>query len=245
MQAIVSIHDVMPSTAGQVEGILDRLEALGVPPPTLLVVPGKPWRAHGLDWLRALARRGHPLAAHGWHHQTTPRKLFHRFHSALISRDVAEHLDLDGAGILELMVRAQAWFIENDLPVPELYVPPAWALGFVSRRRLLKAPYRRIETTAGIRCLNPARSSIAFSRLPLAGYEADTRLRAAFLRRWNAAQARYAARSGRPLRISIHPNDLKLRLADQLDAQIKAASSFLDYDGTIRCPHAVPTNDPS
>ncbi|MFO8026638.1 MAG: DUF2334 domain-containing protein [Opitutales bacterium] len=77
MKAFLSIHDVMPHTLERVERILYWLKARDVPPVTLLVVPGRPWEAPQIERLRQLAATGHELAAHGWHHETTPRRLYH------------------------------------------------------------------------------------------------------------------------------------------------------------------------
>jgi len=233
MKAVVSIHDLMPETMDRVETLLAWLAEREVPPVTLLVVPGKPWTAAQIGRLHELAEAGHPLAAHGWHHRTTPRRLYHRLHAALISRDVAEHLDLDSRGILDLILRAREWFLAQRLPDPEVYVPPAWALGRLSVRDQAAVPCRVIETTRGLLCPDGTPKP-RFEKLPLAGYEADTSFRAVFLRRWNAAQARRARQTGRPLRISIHPDDLQLHLADQMDDQIRAATMFADYLEALR-----------
>jgi predicted deacetylase len=235
MQALVSIHDLMPHTMERVERILDWLKERSVPPVTLLVVPGRPWQPGQIERLRELAALGHQLAAHGWHHETTPRRLYHRIHATLISRNVAEHLDLDSRGILELMQRSNNWFVENDLPAPDFYVPPAWALGPINQTDLAEVPFQLIETTRGLiypaRKAGPENKDSRFQKLPLTGYEADTALREFFLRRWNAAQAKTARRKNLPLRISIHPDDLDLRIADQIGQQIKDVEAFLPYSG--------------
>lgn len=226
MNALVSLHDLMPETLPHCEVILQKLAEHGVPPVPLLVVPGRQWSDAQLVRLRELATQGHEIVAHGWLHQTEPRRLFHRVHAALISRKVAEHLDLDSAGILELLRRSQNWFKENKLPIPENYVPPAWALGQIKVDDLAQAPFTRIEVTRGI--LFPKANHL--QKLPLTGYEADTPLRAAFLKKWNKRQAKRARAKHLPLRISIHPNDLNLRLADQLFEQVSAVSRFMRYD---------------
>lgn len=226
MKALVSIHDCMPETLERVETLLKWLADLGVPPVTLLVVPGKDWQPAELERLRELSNSGHPLAAHGWHHHTRPRRLFHRLHAALLSRNVAEHLALDPSGIEALLRRAYDWFPQNGLPAPHLYVPPAWALGSIPAGRLKDSPYACIETTRGL--IFPQDDPF-FQTLPLTGYEADTALRATFLKCWNAMQARTAQSSGKPLRISIHPDDLQLRRADQMEAQLRAVTDFLPY----------------
>jgi len=226
MKALVSIHDVMPHTLDRVTRIITWLGERGAAPVTLLVVPGRSWQAEQISHLNELAKAGHTLAAHGWLHESNPRRLYHRLHAALISRRVAEHLDLDSKNILNLLNRSRNWFKANNLPVPDFYVPPAWALGPITKTDLAQAPYKLIETTRGLLYLN---SGISFQRLPLTGYEADTPFREFFLRPWNAAQARSAIRKELPLRISIHPDDLELRIADQLDQQIQAVQEFLPY----------------
>ena len=233
----------MPHTLERVDRILLWLEERQVPPVTLLVVPGLDWEDRQIARLHDLAEQGHELAAHGWLHQTKPRRLFHRIHSTLISRNVAEHLDLDSGEILALMTRSRNWFDANKLPLPDFYVPPAWALGPISKSDLLQVPYTRIETTRGFiyleniagtaeNQLNTERrktakpATLRFQKLPLTGYEADTAFREFFLRRWNAHQAKLATTKDLTLRISIHPDDLDLRVADQLDAQIGAVAEF-------------------
>lgn len=251
----------MPHTMDRVEHILDWLKERGVPPVALLVVPGRAWEPQQIERLRDLAAEGHELAAHGWLHETTPKRIYHRLHAALISRHVAEHLDLNSLGILELMQRSRQWFGENDLPRPDFYLPPAWALGPLAKADLARAPYQLIETTRGLIHLNTLQSDnpnslsaptqagdrrgpirlrpedesgvVHFQKLHLTGYEADTPFREFFLRRWNAAQARAAERKNLPLRISIHPDDLDLRVADQLDMQIRSVQNFLDYKNAL------------
>lgn len=229
MNSLVSIHDLMPETMGRVERILDYLAEKKVPPVTLLVVPGKEWSPDQITRLQQLAAKGHTFAAHGWHHHTRPRKLYHRIHSVLISRDVAEHLDLDSAAILELLERSRAWFPQHDLPTPDFYVPPAWALGPITKADLARTTFTQIETTRGI--LYPqSDQQHRFEKLPLTGFEADTTLRATFLKVWNQLQTKKALSTDTPLRISIHPDDLELKLADQLDELLSQPWHYLHYD---------------
>ncbi|MDZ7753168.1 MAG: polysaccharide deacetylase family protein [Gammaproteobacteria bacterium] len=223
--AVVSVHDVMPETLGRVEAVLALAEGLGVPPPTLLVVPGRRWEDDPLRRLGRLAAAGYPLAAHGWSHRVECfGGFYHRLHGAVVSRDVAEHLALDGAGVCALMCRSYGWFAAHGLPSPTLYVPPAWALGPLAAAQRQRLPFAHIEVARGV-------VEVASGRLrplPLAGFEADTPLRAAFLRSWNRAQVALAHR--RPLRIGIHPRDLELPLSDQLRALLQRDFRFLSYD---------------
>lgn len=218
--ALLSIHDVMPETLEPVARLLERVAAAGLAAPALLVVPGRDWQPAGLRRLRAWHDAGCELLAHGWLHHTRPRRLVHRCHAALLSRNVAEHLALDERGIRELMQRSHDWFEGAGLPPPRSYVPPAWALGMPARQ-LAALPYDCVETLGGVH-LRGGDGRWSYRSLPLVGFEADTPLRAAFLRFFNGLQRASAARRQRPLRIGIHPQDAGLRLAGDLDALLTA-----------------------
>ncbi len=226
MRALISIHDVMPETLDRVAEHVRALRRHGHTAVTLLVVPGRPWTGEQLAVLDRWQREGLELAAHGWHHHT-PRLggPYHWLHSALISRRAAEHLALAPEAIAELMQQAHDWFVEQGLAPPTTYVPPAWALGPVATERLRALPYRRVEVTQGIR----DGRTVALRRLPLAGFEADTAVRAHFLRYWNRWQLGLARRFDRPLRIGIHPEDDRLRLASDLDAFLARDWQALRY----------------
>jgi hypothetical protein len=211
-KAFVSLHDVMPETLERVRELIAFTNSHNVPPITLLVVPGRQWQKAHIAQLREWARQGHPLAAHGWMHSTQPRSLYHRLHASLISRNVAEHLALPSDGILHLMERSYAWFGRHGLPEPELYVPPAWALGSCSRTALRSLAVQYIESTRGFLHIPTGR----YAHRPLIGFEADTPARAFALRLWNTAQVLAARKFRWPLRISLHPNDLHLLLAPSL-----------------------------
>lgn len=224
--AIVSVHDVMPETLPDVLDILRLLTRLDVPPPTLLIVPGKPWRATALSTLTGLQRAGCRLAGHGWSHAANEiSTLFHKLHCRIISRRAAEHLSQDTQSIRHTVMRCYRWFGDTGLSAPALYVPPAWAMGRVSRSALRTLPFARYEFLSGI---YDARAD-TFHRLPLAGFEADSQARARPLRMWNAANLALARATRRPLRIAIHPADPKLPLADDLRQLLQACTRFQDY----------------
>lgn len=212
----------MPETLERVHGLIQRLRAHGHTAITLLVVPGRAWTPEQIRVLAQWSGAGMELAAHGWLHRVEHvRGVYHRIHAALISRDVAEHLARDEDGIVRLMGAAAEWFPRQGLPAPVTYVPPAWALGRIRRARLHELPYDRVEVLGGL--LDTATGRV--DRLPLAGFEADSRPTAAFLRVWNAHQARRARASGRPLRIGIHPGDGELYLRADLDRFLAAAEA--------------------
>lgn len=205
----------MPETMREVSEIIVRLHDFHIHRYSLLVVPGRQWKSNQIHHLRKWFSEGAEPVAHGWLHETTPRKIFHRIHSAFLSRKVAEHLDLDGPGILDLMARSKDWFVQQKLPEPETYVPPAWALGRLTPVEIETIPFRCVEVTPGI-LFPDASCPQRLLPLPLCGFEADTALRKLFLNQWNRSQIRKANKRNVPLRISIHPQDFELRCHEQL-----------------------------
>ena len=224
--ALVSIHDVMPSTLDKVDTIVGTLKQYGIHTATLLVVPGTGWDARGIEELRALERAGYRLAGHGWEHRTARiHGLRHRLHSLFLSRNVAEHLALDRDGVLALMRRCRDWFEAQGLAPPGLYVPPAWALGAVSANDLRAAGlFRQVELFSGV--LDVASGRVAPS--PVLGYEADAAIRGPVLKLWNAWGRWRASALGR-VRIGIHPRDLDLPLRAALEADLERFYHYTDY----------------
>lgn len=206
----ISIHDVMPDTLAATTDILKLLKEKGAGPVQLLVVPGLDWPDEGLAQLRLWQDEGHELVGHGWVHKASQiRGVKHRLHSLLISRDVAEHLSLDESGVINLLSECHEWFVQKGLRPPTFYVPPAWALGKIARHSLSGLPFTQIETLGGVLDCQTGRQE----RQYLVGFEADTLFRKYTLRVFNAANVAMARLSGRPLRIAIHPQDLKHHLA--------------------------------
>jgi len=231
MRLLVSIHDVMPATLDRVERICARLRGAGLAPVTLLVVPGTGWQGEHLDRLRAMLGAGAEPAGHGWTHAVRHvRGVKHRLHSALISRNAAEHLALSPREILRLMLKNHRWFARNDLPEPGLYVPPAWAMGPIPCRLLDHLPFARYETLTGVYDAGDR----VFHRLPMVGFEADTTMRAVTVGAFNRINRAWASAGGRPLRLGIHPGDFELKLADQLAAMLDAGGVPLSYTSLAR-----------
>lgn len=226
--AIVSVHDVMPSTLSRVKRILEVLKKAGVPPATLLVVPGRGWSDDGIEALREFASAGHPLAGHGWAHKATSknRTLYHRLHALLISRNEAEHLSLPPDALADLVQRCHAWFPSVGLPTPDIYVPPAWALGSLEMKDLKGLPFRWYEVLRGYLDVRNDESRW----LPLVGFEADTTFRQVSLRFWNHLNAAVARSGVGPLRISIHPDDLDLLLKNDIPKLLGRGWAFLSEE---------------
>ncbi|MEX0330653.1 MAG: polysaccharide deacetylase family protein [Puniceicoccaceae bacterium] len=220
LKALISLHDVMPETLPQADEVLQRLNSVGLPPITLLVVPGRDWQESQLDWLRQRVEEGHTLAAHGWIHETQPKTVYHRLHSALISRNVAEHLALNPEEIPGFISRSMQWFPDNGFSLPALYVPPAWALGDPPPITADEPFPRFIEVLKGIIDTQAGR----LHPLPMVGYEVDTWWRKMAVSIWNRWNIRQARRSGRVLRIGLHPHDFELLLGSELEGLLQSPS---------------------
>ncbi len=216
INALVSVHDVMPETLPAVRRTLDFLAELKLPPVPLLVVPGRDWSTAELDELRSLARSGHELVGHGWRHEAEVRRFYHWLHSVAISRNVAEHLALTAGEISALLENCFDWFARHDLPAPTYYVAPAWAMGGIGTDDLAQAPFDFFETQWGFEV--PGRNR--FSIVPLVGFEADEQSRVVPLRLFNRLNLWLAERLGH-LRVAIHPYDIDYPLRDDLAEILK------------------------
>jgi uncharacterized protein len=210
---IWSVHDVTPSSLERAAHIVDLVIAAGVTGLSILIVPSGTWAESQLMTLRAWEHDGHLLAAHGWTHRSVaPRGAYHRLHSLLFSRDVAEHLGRPAPELIQIVRKAEHWFSDAGLAPPTLYVPPAWALGEMALGDFRGTSFRWVETLSGIHDTATMRSH----RLPIVGFEADTWLRARALRLSNRANVGLAHVLRRPIRVAIHPNDFSLALSSQL-----------------------------
>ena len=218
MHATVSIHDVMPHTLEGVRALIHHIPDEKRHKVLLLIVPGVEWTPEQIDKLKRFRDEGFLFAGHGWQHRTPHiRGVYHRLHSLLISRNVAEHLSYTTDELTDLLRQNYDWFAQQGLPSPETYAPPAWAMGKLTRKHLRELPFRYYEDTQGFY----DSQSDNYKRLPLSGFEADTWLRENFLRLWNSIN-RSLSSPKKPLRISLHPYDLDYRVSDQLQRFIRS-----------------------
>lgn len=226
-EIILSIHDVSPRSLPKVQEILATLTPRQVANCTLLVIPGVGWTPPTLNILREWQRRGCRLTGHGWCHRSLPpRTVYHWLHSRLVSRDAAEHLSRRPRELKSLLQGCYDWFAGAQLLPPDLYVPPAWAMGNLSKPALHALPFKMVEYANGVYHTQLG----TFRPLPLVGFEADTPLRSLLLRGWNRINYAVAVRSGRPLRVAIHPFDLRLRLAAALRSLLALQQPCCTYN---------------
>ncbi len=237
---IISIHDVHPPVLSKVQAAIRLIShELGMSQVDLLVVPGAEWSRPQLDLLRRWQDQGIHLLGHGWNHRCRRiQTLYHRVHSWLISRDVAEHLSETETTICGLIDDCYAWFVEHGFQPPQMYVPPAWAMGPVSRQALAQRPFRYFEYLLGVF----DSETDHFVRCAMVGYEADTVLRALTLRAVN--RLNLAAGRWYPLRVSIHPHDFQLKLAASLRRLLKRISQ-MPVGTTVSVPQWLSGDKPS
>lgn len=203
----------MPETLERVEHLFHHIQSFGHKTITLLVVPGRNWQSGDLQRLHALIEQGGIVSGHGWMHKVKTIQGFkHRLHSLLISKDVAEHLALKKTEIKELVRNCYQWFHSHGLPNPEIYVPPAWAMGSLNHDDLAQLPFHQYETMNGVYDSTQKH----YYRSPMLGFEARDAWRVPFIRLWNWINFNKAKHSG-ILRIGIHPDDHTLPLAADMD----------------------------
>jgi len=225
MHTLVSLHDVMPRTLDAVEEQLRLLAGVGVPRVTLLVVPGRDWGVGELDRLLAWREAGHELAGHGWRHRARHvLGLKHRVYAALVSRSAAEHLALEPSEILALLRRNHTWFVDHGLGAPDLYVPPAWALGRLPVAAYAEAGFSLVEDLRGVHDLRSGRRHV----VPAVGFEAINRWRALVLKGSNAGN-RLLGRGRGLLRLALHPRDLRLFLHEDVEKALAALGPTATY----------------
>ncbi|MEM8735439.1 MAG: DUF2334 domain-containing protein [Planctomycetota bacterium] len=229
LDALVSIHDVMPESMEQVGELVELCRRCAVPSPMLLIVPGKAWRPAEIVQIRRWQEQGCELAGHGWSHETSAiTSWYHRVHRLLLSRNVAEHLSMSSDHVVSLIQRCSEWFPAQGLEPPILYVPPEWAISSVTNDLLRNGGFRMLETTTGIRIPSIDRHL----RLPVLGFEADACSTNTFSQRFNQVCRQVAKRIG-IFRISLHPVEQQFVPKNELERTLAErewqAITYLEY----------------
>lgn len=209
----VSIHDVSPRFSSEIEHAIWLCRARGVSP-ALLVVPNH----HGdapldaaPDFVRRLLefeRAGSQILLHGLYHRTpaAPPRFGRFFRQELASAGEAEFGELNLTEAAERIDRGLTMFAKLGLPVHG-FVPPAWILP----RRLLPAlasrNIRYTESHFGVT------DPVSGRRRASAVMNFATRTRGRLLTSVTYVRAARFLRRAVPLRIAIHPPDLRSPLA--------------------------------
>ena len=213
--AVVAVHDISPATWRECRHLLERLDAAGVRPLTLLIVPdyhhcapvgGDPAFVRAMD---ARLARGDELVLHGLFHldeappPRTPRDFIRR---RLMTRAEGEFAALTASDAAARLARGIAVFDAHGWPLHG-FVPPAWLASDGARAALAERVDRFDYVTA--------RGGI--HHLPHWHFERTANL---CYSPWNAPRRLYSrlairrelARATRlPLvRLSLHPQDARV-----------------------------------
>ena len=208
---VVSLHDVSPRTRAACMRAIDELGALGVHRTSLLVIPdhhhGSPIRNDPAlcVWLGKLARNGHEIVMHGYHHQREPREregLVQRLTTSVYTAGEGEFYDLDRESARALVQKARA-DLQNAHLDPRGFIAPAWLLSRASEKALRDEDCEyttRLGSVVDLKTQHHFRSQSLVWSVRSAWRRVTSRV-------WNALLFRRLAHH--PLmRISVHPADL-------------------------------------
>jgi predicted deacetylase len=130
---IVAVHDVAPSTLGEVRWLLERLDQAGVRPRVLKVVPGEPDASPRLT--EELARLvgeeaglGSEIVLHGWTHRADrPYRgsRLDRLRARIFAAGTAEFLSLPAAEMRDRLDSGRRWLADRGVDAPG-FCAPAW-----------------------------------------------------------------------------------------------------------------------
>lgn len=226
-QLLLSIHDVGPRFAPEVDRHVDRLAAAGVDHRfAMLVVPdhwgtaplaGSPFATRLRDW----AERGVEMFVHGWFHRDDSP------HAAGLDRLRARHMtagegEFLGLGAAEAARRmADGRKLVEDITGRAVsgFIAPAWLYGDGARVALDRSGFRVAEDH--LRVWSPAEQGRILARGPVITWAsrspariASSLLAAGLLRRLLGAMP--------VVRIAVHPGDVHVdRLMHSIDRTIR------------------------
>ena len=193
--------------------MLAELKTLGVAGCSLLVIPDHHRRGHMLAdasfcrWLEGLARDGHELVAHGYHHQRaakTAETWKERMMTRVYTKGEGEFYDLSRDEAAALLARAKAEFQQLDAPEPRGFIAPAWLLSDAANAAVRAAGFRYTTFLTGV--LDYAAPGGGFIPARSLVYSPRNRWRRACSLLYVAGLARWL-RGAPLLRLGLHPPD--------------------------------------
>ncbi|HXN32840.1 MAG TPA: DUF2334 domain-containing protein [Polyangiaceae bacterium] len=219
MAVHVSIHDVSPVWANEVEAAIELCAAVGARP-ALLVVPDFHGRAPLLDHarycerLRDLQGRGHEVYLHGFFHRSGERyeqsaagsgRLAWLFAQRIVSAGEAEMSDVSPEEGRRRLADGERVLLDAGLRI-DGFVPPAWSMPWWLPAELAARGYRFTEDH--LRVYDPVGKQARVSVVLNWASRSPARLLS------TVAWCRIAKNAGAvvPARIAIHPADMKLLL---------------------------------
>lgn len=243
---VVAIHDVAPRTLSTCQRLAERLDAAGVGPLALLVVPAfhgdAPIDAAGeaARWLRARAARGDEVVLHGYHHLADhrPRRLADRLRARILTDGEEEFLALPEHEAARRLAAGLDVLATAGLGRPRGFVAPAWLLGEPARRAAAALGFAYTTTRGAVHDL--ARG-VAYPA-PVVGVSSRSRTRTVASR----AIVPWLWRRVRPsplVRFAFHPADARapeaLRLLERLLADALARRRLLTYGAAVEACRAA------
>jgi predicted deacetylase len=208
--AVVSIHDVAPSTREIAAKIISEVTSCGVRVCSLLVVPDYHRRgAFSRDrefvaWLRRLEGEGHEIVMHGYFHERPAAardSLANKLITQFYTQGEGEFYDLPYNEAFRRITKAADEFRRAGLQ-PRGFIAPAWLLNREGERAARDAG---MEYTTRLGTVHDLRSGVVFSARSLVYSVRNAWRRTASLA-WNSVLATML--SQQPLlRLSIHPPD--------------------------------------
>lgn len=227
MTVVISLHDVAPATHAESVHLLDQVEQIGARA-SLLVIPG-PWREPHLTddaafvrWLDAARSRGHEIVAHGWEHRAVTDPTWRpvavrRIAERLLTRGCAEFAALGQAESVERAQRSMQTLHSIGLR-PTGFVAPGWSMSPAVPQALLAARFDYTVTRLGVVDLRTSRTL----PIPAVCHRPDSPLSASAAR-MVAAVVRDRCRSGRSIRLALHPADVHDDRLDRANDQALGA----------------------
>lgn len=188
---VVAIHDVAPRTLDACRALAARLDARGVSPVALLVVPrfhgdpAIPREGEAAGWLAARQARGDEIVLHGLHHLADrwPADLRGRLRARLLTAGEGEFLALGEGDAADRLAAGLHDLEAAGLGRPRGFVAPAWLLGDGARRAATRAGLayttthrtlddletgaRHAAPVLSLSCRTPLRTAASRAALPL------------------------------------------------------------------------------
>lgn len=222
---LVSIHDVSPRFAPEIDRLADRLaHSLGGFCFAMLVVPNH-WRESPLradnafaGKLREWSSNGVEMFLHGWFHRDeTIHSGLSRFKARHLTAGEGEFLGLSATEAARRMAEGNA-LLEDIIGRPiSGFVAPAWLYGPGALEALTTSGFAIAEDH--LRVWSP-RTGATLARGPVITWASRSRLRTASSLAF-AAFARTALKPLKDVRIAVHPGDLgKVSIMSSIDLTV-------------------------
>ncbi|MGF7155069.1 DUF2334 domain-containing protein [Novosphingobium gossypii] len=225
---LASIHDVAPCFEGQVDRLVDGMEArLGPARHAMLVVPDH-WARAPLTGAAAFRTRlrgwsdsGVEMFVHGWYHRDDARHDGTAgFKARHMTAGEGEFLGLSHAEALRRMRDGKA-LIEDVIGRPAAgFIAPAWLYGPGAMQALAECGFPLAEDH--FRVWKPGHENRPLARGPVVTWASRSTMRTASSLAF-AAVARPLLQPLRTLRLAVHPGDVtKPSIVASIDATLRA-----------------------